>query len=571
MKINFFKVNNYKNLKAKAVFDNINNCNNYLALIGLNGSGKSNVLEAVSKIFAGIYNGKPTNFKYEIDYNVKGKEVTIINGKVLSGGSEIKKKNIKDYLPDQIIACYSGEETRLWEDVYQEFYFNYFKEVLGRKPDAKPDMLYINKYSWNLALIALMCSEKPSVKEFLKEVLNIVVDETITIDLSFDPSRYPNYKRNNDVLSLINRINPQQKEKESISINTLKTFDIGASDNDDFVKRIFYYLYIASMPQRNKIIRANKIITDINISFNGLTVKHLSEGEKKLLLIKCIMDVLAIENSLILLDEPDAHIHISRKKEIEHYIDKNNYFTIFTTHSPNLLYNLKENNIRILSIGAEGLEVIPVEKIKAIEKLSNGAFTLMDATLVFATKKDILLVEGTYDCKYLTKAIDVLKRTKAPKYDNLNMTIMNCGGAGNVAAVIEEVIISHIRPDQLCIATFDNDESGRKGVESVKKILLLYSKPITNIKLMYHPKTTNWLPDNDFLMEDYFPTSAYKPKFVAKVTSAITFKELTSLQNPKGIIRNNYENFSDAAFDNFELLLDEIVKLQRIARESQVL
>jgi predicted ATP-dependent endonuclease of OLD family len=567
MKLNYLKINGYKNLQTKAIFDDINSCENYLALIGLNGSGKSNVLEALSKIFASLYSGSNAEFAYEIRYNLNGNDVIIIDGALTNGGITVKKKDIKPFLPEQVIACYSGEERRLWKEVYETFYFDFFKKVLGKAPNTKPDMLYLNKYSWNLALIALMCSEKQSAKNFLKEVLNLVVDETITIDFTFDISKYPSYTKNNEVLELINRINPEPKSaNRSISINTLRTFEIGAANNDDFVKRVFLYLYIASMPQKNKIIKADKIITNIKINFNGLDVKSLSEGEKKLLLIKAIMDVLGNENSLFLFDEPDSHLHISRKKEVKKYLDKPNHFSVLTTHSPALLHSIKDENVRILSNGADGLEVIPAEKVKAIEKLSEGAFTLMDATLAFATTKDILLVEGTNDYKYFSKAIDVLKRTKAPKYDNFEVTIINCGGAGNVAAVLNQIIIPYIRPTQLCIATFDNDKAGEDGIKSVGKVLT--ATPTPNVKTMHHPKIAGWSTTTEFFTEDYFPVTAYKPAFEAKVGTASTFKSLSSIQNPKGIIEDNYETFSDVDFDNFELLLDEIIRLQTVFRPA---
>ena len=561
MKLNYLKINGYKNLQTKAIFDDINSCENYLAFIGLNGSGKSNVLEAVSKIFASLYRGSSAGFNYEIHYNLNGNDVVAIDGVIKSGGTVVKKKDIRVFLPEQVIACYSGEETRLWEDVYETFYFDFFKKVLGKEPSTRPDMLYLNKYTWNLALIALMCSEKQSSKDFLKEVLNIVVDESITIDFTFDLSKYPYYVKNNEVLELINRINPEPKTaNRNISINTLRTFEIGAASNDEFVKRVFLYLYIASMPKKNKVIKADKIVTDIKINFNGLDVKSLSEGEKKLLLIKAIIDVLGNENSLFLFDEPDSHLHISRKKEVKKYLDKSNHFSILTTHSPALLHSVKDENVRILSNGDDGLEVIPAEKVKAIEKLSEGAFTLMDATLAFATTKDILLVEGTNDYKYFSKALDVLKRTKAPKYDSFDVTIINCGGAGNVAAVLKQIIIPYIRPTQLCIATFDNDDAGNKGIKSVTKVLTEIPKP--NVKSMLHPKVVGWPAANDFFTEDYFPVTAYKPAFEAKVATAATFRSLSSLQNPKGIIEDTYETFIDADFENFELLFDEIIRLQ---------
>jgi predicted ATP-dependent endonuclease of OLD family len=46
------------------------------------------------------------------------------------------------------------------------------------------------------------------------------------------------------------------------------------------------------------------------------------------------MDVLGNENSLFLFDEPESHLHISRKKEVKKYLDKPNHFSLLTTHSP---------------------------------------------------------------------------------------------------------------------------------------------------------------------------------------------------------------------------------------------
>lgn len=554
-------------MHSKAIFDDIVSCNNYLALIGLNGSGKSNVMEAISKIFAGLYSGEDPGFAYEIRYILKGYDIKAIDGTLSNGSKSIKKNDIREFLPEQVIACYSGEEQRLWEDIYEKLYLIFFKKVLGNAPKTRPDMIYLNKYSWNLALLALMCSDNQSSTDFLKEELNIVVDDSITIDFTFDLSKYPFYKKNNEVLDLINRINPAPRtEKISININTLRTFELGTANNDEFVKRLFLYFYIASMPKKNKVLKVDKIITEIKINFNGLSVKSLSEGEKKLLLIKTIIDVLGNENSLFLFDEPDAHLHVSRKKEIKKYLDKENHFSILTTHSPTLLHIIKDENVRILSNGIYGLEVISGEKVKLIEQLTEGAFTLMDATLAFATTKDILLVEGTNDFKYFSKALDVLKRTKKPKYNNLDLTIINCGGAGNVAAVLTQVIIPYLRPTQLCIATFDNDKAGAEGIKSVRKVLA--ETPKSNVKIMCHPKLTNWLEANDFFTEDYFPISAYKPSYEAKVAAANTFKALSSIKNPKGIIEDIYEGFLDTDFDNFELLLDKIIGLQNEFRIS---
>ena len=39
----------------------------------------------------------------------------------------------------------------------------------------------------------------------------------------------------------------------------------------------------------------------------------MSEGEKKLILVKTVLEILSDEKTLVLMDEPDAHLHEGRK------------------------------------------------------------------------------------------------------------------------------------------------------------------------------------------------------------------------------------------------------------------
>jgi hypothetical protein len=539
------------------------------------------VLEAISIVFASLYTGMKierwnngSDLKYTIKYKLKDYEVEITDGlvKLLKDKGVEKNKVIRrnrlEYLPEEVIACYSGDESRLWDDIYARFYFSYFAKISKGYRGAKQNLVYVNKYSWQFALLSLLCHEKSH--GYLKNLLNVDDLSNIKIRFVFD-DRYESKKlwfsktvqkdidRRNDITELIQRIKDEQDDRgEDLVYSQINSIELRVTPGDKFCRKLFYLLFAAGMPKENKLFQK------IEIEFNGIGLKQLSEGEKKIILIKCIADILANENSLILLDEPDAHMHIGRKNEIKSIIDKPDYFTLLSTHSPALLNCIEDLNIRIVNNGSNGLEVIPIDKVKSIEQLTDGAFSLMDATLAFATVKDILLVEGTNDYKYFTKALEVLKRTKSPKYNNLDLTIINCGGAGNVGAVLEQVIIPHLKPKQLCIATFDNDDAGRNGIKSVNKVL--DGKTINNVKPIFHPKIAGWPNANDFFTEDYFPVACYKPRYESKVAAAATFKALSSVQNPKNIIEDIYQTLGDADFDNFELLFDQIVKLQTAFR-----
>ena len=76
MKLKKLKVKKYKNLIDFEV--NFESGEGLSILIGNNGSGKSNVLEAISGIFANAYSAKAIHkFVYTLTYEMKGKEVKL--------------------------------------------------------------------------------------------------------------------------------------------------------------------------------------------------------------------------------------------------------------------------------------------------------------------------------------------------------------------------------------------------------------------------------------------------------------------------------------------------------------
>ena len=62
------------------------------------------------------------------------------------------------------------------------------------------------------------------------------------------------------------------------------------------------------MPKNEKIIK--DIIIQID---DDITVEQLSEGEKKLILVKTVLEILSDEKTLVLMDEPDAHLQVYLK------------------------------------------------------------------------------------------------------------------------------------------------------------------------------------------------------------------------------------------------------------------
>lgn len=114
----------YKNLED--FYIDFRNTTSYCTFIGLNGSGKSNVIEAISAVFYSLYrlaslrSPKKTDhcpFDYQISYIHNERLIEIENGKTNDG-----KKVTEDILPKNVIVNYSGEENRLWRQYYEPIY-----------------------------------------------------------------------------------------------------------------------------------------------------------------------------------------------------------------------------------------------------------------------------------------------------------------------------------------------------------------------------------------------------------------------------------------------------------------
>lgn len=197
MHLDFLHIDKYKNIQNKD-FDFSKN-NGYIALIGENGSGKSNLLEAISIIFSCLYNEQEAPFNYKIGYHL-GRESQIIESKE----GKIISEKVK--YPSSVIACYSGEDLRLWHLAYETYHMQYFNKAINNKLYT-PSLLSINKYCWKIAFISLLCASEQgdkNIENFLKSKLRI--DETSDVDIYFKINQEKLEKfKEHDALKWFNR------------------------------------------------------------------------------------------------------------------------------------------------------------------------------------------------------------------------------------------------------------------------------------------------------------------------------------------------------------------------------
>jgi len=533
-------------------------------LIGNNGSGKSNVLEAISAIFTGLFKmstpQRKPKFEYEIEYVLNDDEYKLSlknennNFKYLFEKNEnnilIKdmKLNPQKYLPSQIIAIYSGEETRLWNEYYTYLHNDFISLVKSNELRTLPPykLFYIDSDYWSESLLILLFSDLENNKNFIRDYLKI--SEVNKIKFYFDIKKINKFPKN-IVVNFVNKINPDTKKEVSFTLSDLKTLM-----NEEYEKDLFIKLISATL---------SGLISDIEITFNNtLSVASLSEGEKKQILLRIALEVVADENSLILFDEPDANIHVSNKGQIKTMLDEyENRENILTTHSPTLM-NKFENHLVYLENG----EVKGHEKAEILKEISGDLMSFSEQQIVLNSNSDILLVEGKLDIIFIKEAIQ-----KLDGYNELeNIIFIPTGGASGLRLFIDKFTAND---NQKIIAILDNDKAGKSEVKEILTDVYqtqlndngyVKIEELKNTFLLILPKPDT-VTNNQYEIEDFFPLN--KLIDISK-TQIDTFKVLKDFIIKKEMVKKKLSEkcstYDSSDFEHFKKLFDLIVEIKEL-------
>ncbi len=392
MKLLKLWINNYKNLTNLTI--DFEKSNGLSIFVGNNGTGKSNIIECLSEIFNCLYNNKISKIEYELTYSLNDNIITIINKKrrlVKKNGKVISRYLLErdNLLPTNIITMYSGEDERL----YRKYYYSNEKHKHDR-------LIYVDKRMWKNALFTLVYSQLENIKNFLKNEINI--DTVNNIIFLYTVKNFKN-NQNEVIKEIVTQNNPEEEYRwirgKIQDINNF--FNIKNQYNLKDNK-----LYLAG--DVSKIILSNSLsyyeneifnilkqsnITDILIYLNNsFEASYLSEGQKKMILFKVILEFLGDENSLILFDEPDAFINESRKEGL--YNELKEYATngrqiVLATHSPTFIDIAEQENIIMLKRNDNNIiEIFDDDRLSQIRYLTGSRINAF-------LEKTILYCEGT--------------------------------------------------------------------------------------------------------------------------------------------------------------------------------
>lgn len=551
--------------------------NGLSVLIGNNGCGKSNILEAVVAIFASLYSKSKRftpSFDYEVEYTIQETHIKVakLGEKISVNDFEVSKKELsKLLLPKNVIACYSGETLRLQETYFKPFRRHYVHDVIRNKSELNSlKLLFINKDMWDISLLVLFMHDFEvftEVKDFCYNVLNIKRITSINFELA---------------PKLLTKANAAKQLIDSISPNGDKSVVKTVDDFSNIIERlgmtsmkeVFMALYVGLYSHGIKSI-------DIELeSKNGKIFKAnlLSEGEKKLLSVFTMLEVLGDESSLMIYDEPDSQIHISRKSEIKKLVERyDNRQHIITTHSPTLASAFFDSSehLNCLTKNTNGFtEKIDKDKCALIAELTDNIWNVSDQNTFLASNKPItLLVEGKTDKIHIEEAFKRLKGSY-PELDFDVFAMNTCERIKDVLVGLSKSLGSDIDwGGRKIIGIMDNDGAGVDAIHKMKinnpnKYDALGAS--RNFYIFLLPKNNGF--EDGFTIENCYPVRLYEESVKTSLFDKLGHFENLSIDKIADDIKNksklhlanNCSTYSDEDFSGFNpifKIIDEIRQL----------
>jgi predicted ATPase len=411
MRLDEVTIGEFKNLKNLTIdFDEESP---YTVLVGENGAGKSNLLEALTLIFRHLDLEERAPFAYSIKYRCRDWDVHITAETddypqvgVREFGAELhyrdlprRRLNEEDsggplYRPAFVFGYYSGPSDRLAGlfDRHRERFYDWIIQPTDRRrghEDLDPNTLRRLFYAENLhgqfALIAFFMDTGPmaaSDREFLREHLQIDGLDSVLFALKRPPWRRTKggdsrfWNAVGDVQQFLARLYEaayfparmprriQLDLTKNPSVEHLYLFlpDAGSLESvyASYGDQYTFFTALESM-HLSKLLGEVRTRVRMTPGAGGgeVTYRDLSEGEQQLLLVLGLLKFTAREETLFLLDEPDTHLNPAWSTRYLEFLDRfilgsQSSHVIMSTHDPLVFAGLTKPQVRVFERDQDG-------------------------------------------------------------------------------------------------------------------------------------------------------------------------------------------------------------------------
>ncbi len=423
MRIDWLWIDEYKNLRDLTI--NFSQDHLITVIIGRNGTGKSNVLEALTVIFGDLLTGERVpSIKYRIAYEIQDRWIFIdadAHRKVVYQAKTIRKSDQQtpypvgasyddlsgapisrsklvgeesEYLPRFLFGYYSGENKRIKALFYPYLRVYDAKLRSGINPGLKR-MFFAEPVHSNFVLLTFIVNNKRQTEDFLQRRLGL--EEGGIESVLFVLKQPYWYKKNaadgdkrfwnsrgivSDFLARLYALS-----LAPIRIRRREVYSLGRSRTLEYL-----YLFLKDMDALKELAKektfaeffrdlesthVSDLIDEVRIRIKlkkndgSVTFRELSEGEQQLLTVLGLLQFTSAEESLFLLDEPDTHLNprwsVEYLQDIRDFLaDQNDNnqtsHVLLATHNPIAVAELTKEQVQILKRDEETLRISAEER-----------------------------------------------------------------------------------------------------------------------------------------------------------------------------------------------------------------
>ena len=445
MRLKSVFISQYKNLKNFTLrFDGESFID---VFVGKNGSGKSNLFEALTEIFRHVFEydnekGDP-GFEYTVKYEIGGKDTEIAwkAGRFSIDGKQ-RATIGKTPLPDNVLIYYSGHNSTV-ADLVRRYEDGFRKRIKGANLDESRRFIGVGPdYKQLLLAVLLTQPDDNKARQFVCQKLGIkAVGSNVRLVLkrpafalgalkALDAEGIENFDHRthywgadgitrdflNKLVTCVkgefNHGNAYSPESDQynipINIELLQQKFFNETVSEIF--RQFDNLKTLGMLER--------LIVPLTLN-SGLdaSIAHFSDGQFQSVYIYSIVELFKDRNCLTLLDEPDAFLHpewqfdfLRQVFEITDAAGTSNH-VLMSSHSAVTLIPHYKKKIKFFDIKNNQANCYDLPKAIAIKKLSSDLIRYSEQEQLLSIinavqieKKPVLFTEGSTDPIILKEA-----------------------------------------------------------------------------------------------------------------------------------------------------------------------
>lgn len=495
MRLKSVFISQYKNLKNfELTFDGTSFLD---VFVGKNGSGKSNLFEALIEIFRHLDESRTSiaafPFDYCITFEINGADAAIKweeGNLTVNGRARRTTRNID--LPENVLIYYSGHNPTV-TGLVERYERNFRRQIKGAELKDSRRFIGIGpEYKSLLLAVLLLQSEANEARQFICRKLGIqsIGDKARlvfkrppfasgrlkelgvdNIDL-FDP-RTHYWGATGITRQFIEQLavciredfhhaDVYDREKDQYRFNIDTEIFMRNFSDQDTCKQFRQFDNLKTLGMLEEFSLPLQLTGDV-----AADAEFFSDGQFQLAYIYAIVELFKDRNCITLLDEPDAFLHpewqfefLKQVFEITEEAGNGNH-VLLSSHSAATLCCLDDQQISLFTISGSEIHCCKRSKKDVIRELSDSFIQytedegrLLIENVIRTSAKPVLFVEGPSDVSILNTAFQKLYPN-----EDIPVLVQDAFDRGFIKILMARGEIFRAHPQKHFFALFDFDEA----------------------------------------------------------------------------------------------------------------